>query len=145
YFDAGATIASANSYALHRDRLARAGIDDQFATLIDAALGEAEAARTAHGGGRIAGTLGPLGASYRPDICPPPEVAGPVYAEFVALMKGRVDLLLIETAALLKQAEGALIGCAGADCPVWLSVTTMDDDGTRLRSGEALGELAEII
>lgn len=145
YFNAGASIASTNSYAVHRDRLARAGIEDQFATLIEAALSEAETARRAHGGGRIAGSLGPLGASYRPDICPAPEIAAPAYAEIVELMKGRVDLLLIETTASLEQAEGALIGCAGADCPVWLSVTTMDEDGTRLRSGEALGDLAGVI
>ncbi|WP_324752151.1 homocysteine S-methyltransferase family protein [Roseovarius sp. Pro17] len=145
YFDAGATIASTNTYALHRDRLARAGIEDRFAELVECALAETETARTAHGAGRIAGTLGPLGASYRPDICPAPEVAAPAYAEIVAMMQGRVDLLLIESAASVEQAEGALLGCAGADCPVWLAVTTMDDDGTRLRSGEALGDLAGII
>jgi len=145
YFDAGATIASTNSYALHRDRLARAGIEDDFAALVDCALSEAEAARVAHGGGRIAGTLGPLGASYRPDICPAPEVAAPLYAELVRMMQGRTDLLLIESAASVDQAEGALRGCADAGVPVWLAVTVMDEDGTRLRSGEALGDLGRVI
>ncbi len=145
YLNAGATIASTNTYALHRDRLARAGIEDRFAALITRALDEAGAARDAHGSGRIAGTLGPLGASYRPDICPAPEVAAPAYAEIAAMMAGRVDLLLIESAASVEQAEGALLGCAGAKCPVWLAVTVMDDDGTRLRSGEDLADLAGII
>ncbi len=145
YFAAGATIASTNSYAIHRGRLARAGLEDDFAALMECALTEAETARAAHGGGRIAGTLGPLGASYRPDICPPPEVAAPRYAEIAAMMRGRVDVLLIESAASVEQAEGALMGCKGADVPVWLSVTVMDEDGTRLRSGEALGDLASVI
>lgn len=33
YFDAGATIATANTYAVLRDRLAKAGIEDHFAAL----------------------------------------------------------------------------------------------------------------
>ena len=149
YFAAGATIASTNSYAVHRDRLARAGIEDRFGALIECALSEAEAARdmcaAASGGVRIAGALGPLGASYRPDICPAPEIAATLYAEIVAMMRSRVDLLLIESAASVEQAEGALQGCADAGLPVWLSVTVMDDDGTRLRSGEDLHDLAPLI
>jgi len=145
YFNAGATIATTNSYAVHRDRLERAGLLDQFAELIEAALVGAETARADHGAGRIAGALGPLGASYRPDICPPPKVAAPLYAELVTMMDARVDLFLIETAASVTQAEGALMGTAAATKPVWLSVTVRDDDGTRLRSGEGVAELAGIV
>ncbi len=142
YFNAGATIATTNSYALHRDRLERAGIADQLKPLINAALEGAESARMAHGAGRIAGALGPLVASYRPDIRINPDQAAPLFAGLVAMMDARVDLFLIETAASLEQAEGALLGTAGASKPVWLSVTVMDDDGTRLRSGEGVAELA---
>ncbi|MFX0546164.1 homocysteine S-methyltransferase family protein [Roseovarius sp. S1116L3] len=145
YFDAGATVASTNTYPVHRDRLVRAGLEGDFAALIDCALSEAETARTAHGSGRIAGTLGPLGASYRPDLCPPPEEAAPLYAELVELMRGRVDILLVESAASVAQAEGALMGCKGVDVPVWLAVTVMDDNGNRLRSGERVDELADVI
>ena len=145
YFNAGATIATTNSYALHRDRLERAGIGDQFAELVEAALVGAEAARAAHGAGRIAGALGPLIASYRPDIRIHPDQAAPLYAELVKMMDARVDLFLIETAASVEQAEGALCGAAVASKPVWLSVTVRDEDGTRLRSGEALEELAGIV
>ncbi len=145
YFRAGASVASTNSYAVHRDRLARVGLEDRFADLIDAALSAAEVARDAHGAGRIAGTLGPLIASYRPDICPAPEISGPIYAELVELMQDRVDFFLIETAASVDQAERALQGLSGASKPVWLSVTVMDDDGTRLRSGEGVEMLAGTI
>lgn len=145
YFEAGATIASTNSYALHRDRLERAGLAHLFEDLIERALTEAEAARDAFGAGRIAGALGPLGASYRPDICPPPAEAAVPYAELVSLMDRRVDLFLIETASSVEQAMGALIGMAGATKPVWLSVTVQDEDGTRLRSGEGVGELLGVV
>jgi homocysteine S-methyltransferase len=145
YFAAGATIATTNTYAIHRDRLRGAGIEDRFSALHDAALSEAQAARTAHGSGRIAGSLGPLVASYRPDLCPDPATAAPLYAEIAALQRDRVDLFLIETVASLRHAEGALLGCAQAGRPVWLSVTVDDADGSRLRSGEPLSGLAGVL
>ncbi len=145
YFNAGATIATTNTYAVHRDRLQGAGLEDQFNSLIDTALHEAEVARAAHGTGRIAGALGPLAASYRPDICPPPVEAAAHYAELVTLMQDRVDLLLIETASSVEQAEGALLGTQHAAKPVWLAISVMDDDGTRLRSGEPVSDLAAIL
>ena len=67
FLAAGATVLKANTYAIHRDRLAREGLEDRFEALHDQALSEAQAARDAAGGGRIAGCIGPLGASYRAD------------------------------------------------------------------------------
>ena len=146
YFAAGATVATTNSYAIHRDRLHMGGIDqDRFPVLLQNALNEAEAGQKAHGSGRIAASLGPLGASYRPDICPPPEEAAVPYAELAKIMGPHVDLFLIETASSVEQAEGGLLGCKDAERPVWLSVTVNDDDGTVLRSGEPVGDLAGII
>ena len=145
YFDVGATIATTNTYAVHRDRLPMGGIEDKFDELVEMALQEAEAAVAKHGSGRIAASLGPLGASYRPDICPPPDEAEVPYAELVGMMDARVDLFLIETASSVAQAEGALRGCRAASKPVWLSVTVNDDDGSLLRSGEGVGDLAGIV
>ncbi len=145
YFAAGATVATTNSYAIHRDRLVRAGIEDRFEALHRAALAEAQAARAAQGRGRIAGSLGPLVASYRPELCPSPEVAAPLYAEIAGLMAPHVDLLLCETMASVAQAEGALRGASAAGLPVWLSVTVDDRDGTRLRSGEPVADLAPLV
>ncbi|WP_127559873.1 homocysteine S-methyltransferase family protein [Nioella ostreopsis] len=145
YFAVGASIATTNTYAVLRDRLRPEGLEDRFADLIETALREAEAARDAHGGGRIAGSLGPLRASYRPDLCPPEEVAAAAYGELVQMMEGRVDLFLIETVSSILQARGALAGCAETRLPVWLSVSVDDEDGTRLRSGEALSELAPVV
>src|SRR5690606_41216067 len=60
YFAAGASVATTNTYAVHRDRLVKAGIEDRFTALHTQALAEAAAARAAHGAGRIAGSIGPL-------------------------------------------------------------------------------------
>lgn len=145
YFNAGATIATTNTYAIHVDRLARVGLEAQHKTLLDTAMTEALAARAIHGSGRIAAALGPLGASYRPDIAPPLEDARAAYASIVEALDPLADLFLIETVSSLHDARGALLGCANTDKPVWLSVTVNDDDGTKLRSGESVSDIAQLL
>jgi homocysteine S-methyltransferase len=68
YFAAGATMATTNTYALHHDRLAGTAAETRFAALHAQALAEAQAARDAAGRGRLAGSIGPLGASYRANL-----------------------------------------------------------------------------
>lgn len=146
YFAAGATVATTNTYAIHRDRLVKAGIEDRFEALYAQALAEAQAARDAHGSGRIAGSIGPLVASYRPETHPPHDEAVSRYAEIASLLAPGVDLILCETVASLAHARAILEGARAAGRPVWLSVTVDDEDGSKLRSGEpvaALGDLAE--
>ncbi|MFU8834002.1 MAG: homocysteine S-methyltransferase family protein [Roseovarius sp.] len=145
YFAAGATVASTNTYAVLPDRLMRAGIADRLAELTETAVTAARDARDAHGAGLVAGTIGPLVASYRPDLCPPAAEAARIYAGPVALLSPHVDLLLFETMSSVDQARGALLAAANAPCPVWLAVTVMDEDGTRLRSGEPVGALAPLL
>ncbi|NOE28094.1 homocysteine S-methyltransferase family protein [Ruegeria sp. HKCCD6157] len=144
YFSRGATVATTNTYAVHRSRLVRVGMEDQMPTLIDTALTQAERARAATGG-RIAGALGPLLASYRPDLNPDPADAAEKFAELVAMMAARVDLFLIETVSSVQEAEGALRGTAGCGKPVWLSLSVNDDDGSLLRSGEPLADIAVLV
>lgn len=145
YFDADATIATANTYAVHRDRLPMGGLEDRFEELIDMALQGACAARDANGTGRVAGAMGPLGATYRTDKTPPAAEAAPLFAELVELMRDRVDLFILETVASVDQARGGLMGCQNARRPVWLSVTVDDEDGTHLRSGEPVADLAPVV
>jgi len=145
YFAAGATIATTNTYAIHHDRLARVGLDAMFHALHLRALAEAHEARVAFPHTRIAGSLGPLNASYRPDLTEPLAEAAPKYAEIARLLAPHVDLILIETAASLEAAEGAVIGAKAAGKPVWLSVSVDDHDGTRLRSGEPVADLARLL
>lgn len=145
FFAAGASVATTNTYAVLRDRLGKYGLADRVAELTDVALTAAEAARAQAGAGRIAGSIGPLVASYRPDVCPPAAEAAEIYAEPVALLNDRADFLIFETMASVDQAEGALRAGAAARKPVWLAVTVSDTDGTRLRSGEPLADLAPVI
>lgn len=145
YFAAGATVATTNTYAIHHDRLKRFGLDPMFHALHLRALAEAHEARAAHGTGRIAGALGPLVASYRPEVTQPVTEAAPKYAEIAAILGPHVDLMLCETMASVEMAEGAVLGAQAAGKPVWLSITVDDHDGSKLRSGEPVTDLARVI
>ncbi len=145
YFAAGATVATTNTYAIHHDRLERFNLDPWFHALHLRALAEAHEARAAHGSGRIAGSFGPLMASYRPDLTVPLAEAAPKYAEIARLFAPHVDMILIETMSSIELAEGAVKGAQVAGVPVWLSVSVDDHDGTKLRSGEPLADLARLV
>ncbi|MCD1625232.1 MAG: homocysteine S-methyltransferase family protein [Paracoccaceae bacterium] len=144
YFAAGATIATVNSYALHLDRLLGTPLEGQQASLIALSLAEAQAAREAHGAGRIAGSIGPLIASYRPDIHPAHDIAVPLYAELARGLATGCQLLICETVASVDHARAALAGAILTGLPVWLALTVDDGNGTRLRSGEAIADVIEV-
>jgi len=144
YFAAGATMATTNTYALHHDRLAGTAAETRFAALLAQALVEARAARDAAGRGRLAGSIGPLGASYRADVGPDHDRATRLYAEVAAIIAPQVDVILGETIATLAQARALLEAALPTGRPVWLSVTVDDRDGTRLRSGEPVAGFAAI-
>ena len=153
YEAAGATVATSNTYALHRDRL-RGGTnhyasdgtelpdrEDQFQVLLKAAMNEAQ---TVRGTCRVAGSIGPLAASYRPDLHPDYDTAVPLYAEVAQTIAPESDILLFETIASLEAARAALSAGRQTDRPVWLAFTVDDEDGGLLRSGETLQEAAVI-
>ena len=144
YFAAGATVATTNTYCIHHDRLLRANLDGQFHALHRAALSEARAARMAAGHGRIAGSVGPLVASYRPDVHPPHAEAVAKYAEVARELAPHVDLIICETVSSLAHASAVMQGALSVGLPVWLSVTVDDRDGSRLRSGEAVADVCAI-
>ncbi len=144
FFAAGADIATANTYALQRDRLDGTDLEGAFEALYDIALHAAAQARAAHGSGRVAGALGPLHGSYRPEHHPDLDTARPLYAEGARRMQGRVDLVICETVASLTHARAALQGAQAAGVPVWLAVTVDDTSGARLRSGEAVADVIAV-
>lgn len=144
FFEAGATVATTNTYALHRDRLAHAGQTAKFADLHAAALAEAIAARSAHGSGRIAGSIGPLGASYRADIHPGHEDAVRLYSEVATLIAPHCDFLLCETIVSTLHATSVLEATKPNGTPVWIAFSVDDEDGTVLRSGEPLTDALPI-
>ncbi|MGI9394597.1 MAG: homocysteine S-methyltransferase family protein [Boseongicola sp.] len=144
YFNAGASIATTNSYAMHHDRFLGTSLEGRQSALIELALGEAEAARAGHGSGLIAGSIGPLIWSYKPDAHPDYETATKLYAEVASILAPRVDLILCETVASVDHARAVLDGARTTNRPVWLSVTIDDEDGSVLRSGEPIAALAEL-
>lgn len=143
FFDAGATIATANTYTLHADRLVETPFADHRDTLIAAALNAALIARNAPNH-RVAGSIGPLIASFRPDAHPDLPTAVPLYADLAKRLAPKVDLILCETVASLMHAEAVLAGARQTNLPVWLSVTLDDEDGRKLRSGEPVTVLAHL-
>ena len=145
YFNVGASVATTNTYPVLHDRLVRAGLQDQIETLWAQAVKSAQSARNAHGSGRIAGSIGPLIASYRPDICPSAAEAEELYKDVVDALAPHVDLLLIETMSSVDQADGALRAAMKSGLPVWLAVSVEDFDGSKLRSGENLADLAPVL
>lgn len=147
YFAAGAQVATTNTYAVHRDRLQRfdPALESQFEKLHKAACDIANRSRDKAGGGMIAGSLGPLGFSYRPDLSFPPEEAAEVFAEIAKIHEPSVDVHLIETVSSIEHAKGGLMGTAASSKPTWLALTVADDDGTKLRSGEDLAGIRPVL
>lgn len=135
YRDAGATVHTTNTYAILRDRLIGTGAEDQFEALYAAALKEAE------GVGVLAGAIGPLVASYRPDLMPAHDVAVAAYTEVANILAPKVALIICETVASLAHARAVLEAAAATGKPVWLAMTVDDHDGTKLRSGEPLADV----
>ncbi|MEL7213569.1 MAG: homocysteine S-methyltransferase family protein [Pseudomonadota bacterium] len=144
FYEAGATVIATNTYALHRDRLEKAGVTTPLPDLISAALAEAKAARDANPAKRILGSIGPLIASYRADLHPPAAEAAPLYAELAKAIAPYVDVIGFETVPSIEAARGAIAAMQGIDTPVWLAFTLDDADGTKLRSGEPLVEALSV-
>lgn len=140
YFAAGANIATTNTYAIHRDRLEGTPFEDRFEDLHRLAVDMAIEARAAHGSGQVAGSIGPLGASYRADVQPPHDIAVARMAEIANLLAPSCDMLLFETVISAAQTRAALDAVHGLGKPLWIAFSVDDEDGSRLRSGEALAD-----
>ena len=145
YFSAGADIATTNSYAVLPDRLNPFGLEHRFVELQKKACQLAVSARDEHGQGLVAGSMGPTGRSYRPDLAPPIEEAAELYAEIAAIQEPYVDIFLCETMSSVAQARGAVMGASSGQRPVWLAISVDDEDGMKLRSGEAITEILPLL
>jgi len=133
---AGATIATTNTYAIHRDRLTGTAMEAQFEALHQIALEEARAS----GAARIGGSIGPLVASYRADVMPDHAIAVAKFAEVAAILGPHVDIIQCETVVSIAQTRALMEGVAVAGKPVWIAFSVSDFDGHKLRSGEALAD-----
>lgn len=70
YFMVGADVATTNTYSILPDRLEKHGLADQLEKLQNLACQLATEARDLNGKGIVAGSLGPQGFSYQPELSP---------------------------------------------------------------------------
>jgi 5-methyltetrahydrofolate--homocysteine methyltransferase len=147
YFEAGADIATTNTFTATRIGQADYGLQEVAAEM---SLEGARLAREVADefGGLVAGSVGPLNValSLSPRVDDPAyrsasfdEVAE-VYAEQIgALREGGVDLLLIETVFDTLNAKAAIVAAqdAAPELPLWLSFTAVDKSGRNL-SGQTV-------
>ena len=136
---AGATVATANTYAIHHDRLDGTALEGKFGELHSLALAEVR------GFGRIAGSIGPLGGSYRADLMPIHDDAVTKFAEVARTLSPHVDFIICETVVSLAQTRAVLEAVQNAGKPIWIAFSVSDEDGTVLRSGEALADAMALI
>ena len=143
YITAGANIITTNTYGVIRANLAKEGIENRFAQLNTLACTLALEAREIAGRSvLIAGSLPPLGGSYRPDLVGKFEDIVPLYQEQAELLAPHVDLLLCETMSSAAEAKAAAQAAGQTGKPVWVAWTLHEDQSGRLRSGETIGEAA---
>lgn len=133
---AGATIATTNSYAIHHDRLNGTPMEEEFDKLHMLAIQEARAS----GATRLAGSIGPLGASFRTDVLPDHTSAVAAFAEIATLVGSHVDCILCETVVTVAHTRAIIEGAKAAGKPIWIAFSVSDEDGTILRSGEPLAD-----
>lgn len=139
YIDAGADIITTNTYGLIRSDLAKEGIEGRFAELNGLACRLAlEAREASRRGVLIAGSLPPLGGSYRPDRVGPSETIEALYREQADLLAPHVDLLLCETMSSAAEGCSAATAACRTGKPVWVAWTLHEDRSGRLRSGESV-------
>lgn len=140
FIEASADVITTNNYGVVRQLLAMENMEDRLAELTElAALLACEARdHAAASDVRIAGSLPPLGSSYRPDLDGTPEEMETTYSELAALLAPHVDILLCETMSSGLQARSAARAAAGTGKTVWVSWSLGEDVDGCLRSGETV-------
>lgn len=144
YLDAGCRVMTLNNYSATPERLARDATADLFKPLQAKSI---EVAKKAAGdsGVTIAGCLPPLYGSYNSEAAPEFEECLAKYREIVAEQKNDVSVFKCETMSTIREAKASVFAAAETGVPVWCSFSVMDEDGTRLRSGEPLEEAVDIV
>ncbi|MBT7163410.1 MAG: bifunctional homocysteine S-methyltransferase/methylenetetrahydrofolate reductase [Victivallales bacterium] len=131
YVAAGADVIESNSFGANRIKLARYGL---AARVQEINLSAAKLARAAAGEDvYVAGAMGPClspGASWRAGVA---DELTEVFAEqALALAEGGVDLLMLETFSLLKEAKLAASAAAASGLPVFVSFAFAPNGETAL-------------
>jgi S-methylmethionine-dependent homocysteine/selenocysteine methylase len=144
YFAAGADVITTNSYAVVPFHIGADRFRTQGASLAALAGRLArEVADKASRGVTVAGSLPPIGGSYRADWFDA-DAARPILGTLVAALRPSIDLWLAETLSLVAEAELVREAVGEDGKPLWLSFTLTDEcspgQPVRLRSGEAIAD-----
>ncbi|MCL4464867.1 MAG: homocysteine S-methyltransferase family protein [Chloroflexi bacterium] len=143
YVAAGVDIVTTNTFGGTRIKMARAGVADEVG---EANRQGAQLAREAAAGNVfVAGSLGPTGELLEPFGTLSPAEAADAYAEqAAALVKGGVDLFLIETMSDLAEATAAVMGVRRvSNLPVFCTLSF--DTGGRTMMGVSPKQAAEML
>src|SRR5215212_5249120 len=147
YFEAGADIATTNTFTATSIGQADYGLEGAVREMNLAGARLARAVADEHGG-FVAGSVGPLNVT----LSLSPKVEDPAYRavrfgdvveayaeQMVALRDGGVDLLLIETIFDTLNAKAAVAAAREAvpELPLWISFTAIDRSGRNL-SGQTV-------
>jgi S-methylmethionine-dependent homocysteine/selenocysteine methylase len=146
YITAGADVITTNTYGVIRSDLAKEGIEDRFAELNTLACELAIEARDKSSRDiLIAGSLPPLGGSYRPDRVGVSDKIEALYREQAELLAPHVDLLLCETMSSAAEGRAAAKASCGTGRPVWVAWTLHEDRSGNLRSGESIADAVQAL
>ncbi len=139
YIKAGARVIITNSYSTIPSYLGKAGLADEYRRYTQLA---GEIARRAADEFDeqvlVAGSLPPLGESYRYDMAPADDEALPIYKSLAATLDPYVDLYVCETMACVREARNAAQAAAESGKPFWVAWTLAEEPGMGLRSGESV-------
>ena len=146
YIAAGADIITTNTYGVIRNDLAKEGIEDRFAELNTlACILAIEARDNSSRDVLIAGSLPPLGGSFRPDLVGPGDKIEALYREQAELLAPHVDLLLCETMSSTAEGHAAAKAACETGKPVWVAWTLHEDRSGNLRSGESITDAVNVL
>ena len=146
YITAGADIITTNTYGIIRSDLAKEGIEDRFAELNTFACELAKQARDQSSQKvMIAGSLPPLGGSFRPDLVGAGSKIEVLYDEQAELLAPHVDLLLCETMSSGAEGRAAAKAACKTGKPVWVAWTLHEDQSGNLRSGESITDAVQML
>ena len=140
YVAAGAKVLTLNCYSATPERLARDASEDLFEPLQARVIEIAQ--RVVEGEVTIGGCIPPLFGSYKPETAPEYEICLDIYRRVVAQQRDAIDVFICETLSSVKEIEATVTAAVESGKPVWCGMSVLDEDGTRLRSGELLSDSA---
>ena len=142
FIKSGAQVISLNNYTATPFRLRRDASIELFDKIHQSAKAVAKAAKVKSGKEyiKIAGSLGPIVASYKPELVPSYEECIYDYRKLVKVQQDGVDLFICETMSTIREAKASVTAANESGLPSCVSFTLDDRNPFVLMSGENLSE-----